>query len=251
MNIRLVSCISSYFPLLTLPSNLGYKLCSLLLVTKVVAMMDIFQQYVQAADPIKAVKMAAYMKDHFPFLGLPRPEQVKLSKPFLQTKKNETTIDWEFIFLCYQKPEREFQYLAIDYLAKMKKKLHPDDMIRLEELITTKSWWDTTDSLDNIVGYMYLQFPQIKETILCWIDSENIWLKRVSINFQLAFKEKTDTELLERAICSNLNTNEFFVDKAIGWSLREYSKTNKEWVAEFIQAHPLSKLSVREASKYL
>ena len=97
-----------------------------------------------------------------------------------------------------------------------------------------------------------MKYPEVKESIISrWIKSDNIWLNRISIIFQLKYKEKTDTEFLSRAIIHNSKTDEFFINKAIGWALREYSKTNKEWVKEFIKCNELSKLSVREGSKYI
>ena len=149
---------------------------------------------------------------------------------------------------CYE----EFQYLGIDYLEKVRDLLIPSDIIKIEELITTKSWWDTVDAINRLVGYLAKKYPQLKEdNITEWVDSDNIWLNRISIIFQLKFKEETDTEFLIRAILTNSYKGEFFIDKAIGWALREYSKTNREWVKDFIENNPLSKLSVREGSKYL
>ena len=149
-------------------------------------------------------------------------------------------------------PEREFQYVAIDYMITVKDKFTPDDMETIEKLILTKSWWDSVDAINIVVGHIAMKYPEVKEGILTkWMKSDNIWLNRVSIIFQLKYKEKTDTEFLSKAILHNSGTDEFFINKAIGWALREYSKTNKEWVKEFIESNDLSALSVREGSKYL
>lgn len=214
--------------------------------------MDIFQIFYRNKNEENAVPMAKYMKNKFPFIGLKKPERTALSKEFLRLKKKDKEVDWEFIFRCYDMPEREFHYLAIDYMDKVKNLLTPDDIGNIEELITTKSWWDTVDTISKIVGHIAMKYPEIKRDIIQnWICSENIWLKRVSILFQLKYKESTDTEFLCKAIVDNSQTGEFFVNKAIGWALREYSKTNKEWVKEFIENNELSKLSIREGSKYL
>ncbi|NLY86066.1 MAG: DNA alkylation repair protein [Tissierellia bacterium] len=214
--------------------------------------LDIIQIFYNNRNEENAVPMAKYMKNQFPFLGLKKPDRTALSKGFLNEKKKDKEIDWDFIFRCYELPEREFQYLAIDYMSKVANLFQPDDMKRIEKLITTKSWWDTVDAISPIVGHIAMKYPEIKETILTkWMESDNIWLKRVSILFQLKYKDKTDTEFLEKAILKNANTNEFFINKAIGWALREYSKTNKEWVRSFIENNKLSKLSVREGSKYI
>ncbi len=214
--------------------------------------MDIFETFYYNKNEENAFYMAKYMKNKFPFLGLKKPERVALSKEFLKLKKKDKEIDWDFIFKCYNMPEREFHYLAIDYLDKVKELIKPNDMGKIEKLITTKAWWDTVDYINRLVGYIAMKYPEIKETtIKRWIYSDNIWLKRISIIFQLKYKDKTDANFLEKAILHNAETDEFFINKAIGWALREYSKTNKEWVRNFIQNNKLSKLSIREGSKYL
>ncbi len=214
--------------------------------------MDIINNFYSSRNETKALQMSAYMKNNFPFLGLTSPERKKLSKDFLKEHKKAEVIDWNFIDKLYNLPEREFQYLAIDYLTLLKNQLEKNDIGKIKILIETKSWWDSIDSLDAIVGNMCIKYPDLKDSVLSqWMISENIWLIRISIDFQLQYKEKTDTSFLSRAILRNCETHEFFINKAIGWSLREYSKTNKEWVREFISSHNLSKLSIKEGSKYL
>ena len=214
--------------------------------------MDIIQIFYNNRNEEQAIPMAKYMRNLFPFLGLKTPERKALSKKFFKEKKKDKEIDWDFIFRCYELPEREFQYLAIDYMKEVADLFTPDDLGKIGELITTKSWWDTVDAINHVVDHIAMKYPEVKETtILRWMESDNIWLKRISIIFQLKYKEKTDTEFLEKAILRNANTDEFFINKAIGWALREYSKTNKEWVKNFIGNNQLSKLSVREGSKYI
>jgi len=212
---------------------------------------DIFNIFALAYDPDSAVKMAAYMKNRFPFLGINKPKRVELSKDYLKEKKKDLEIDWDFIFKCYSMKEREYHYLAIDYLLSVKNLLKADDITKIEKLITDNSWWDSVDSIDSILGDMVIRFPELKPIMLDFAASNNIWLRRSAIDFQLKYKDKTDTILLSQIIELNLGSNEFFINKAIGWILREYSKTNKEWVKVFIQTHNLSALSAREASKYI
>ena len=216
--------------------------------------MDIFETFYAARNEEKAAPMAAYMKNRFAFLGIKTLERRILAKPFLKERNKDESVDWAFVWKCYSFPEREFQYLAMAYLDTVKKRLIPEDAVQLEKLIQAKSWWDTVDSIDAFVGELVLQYPELKKTLITkWIISENIWLKRVSIIYQLHYKDKTDTDMLSRAILLNTSTKEFFVDKAIGWALREYSKTNPDWVCGFIDnnAQTLSPLSIREASKYI
>jgi 3-methyladenine DNA glycosylase AlkD len=213
---------------------------------------DIIEVLRANADPARAVEMSAYMRDQFPFLGVSAADRKELCREFMKTA-NKKSIDWPFVFECWQLPEREYQYLASDYLIKVKAGLTPTDIPNLGKLITTKSWWDTTDSLDFLVGDIALRYPEVKGTLLKWSTNDNIWLRRVAIDHQLAWKDKTDVALLEQIILNNLGQDEFFINKAIGWSLREYSKTDQNWVRNFIEKHrhEMKPLSVREGSKYL
>jgi 3-methyladenine DNA glycosylase AlkD len=211
-----------------------------------------FETYCLAADSNNAIKMSKYMRDLFPFLGIPTPKRRELSKEFLNHTKNDATIDWIFIDECWKK-EREFQYLALDYLNVHTKRLTPDDIPRLKKLATTKSWWDTIDCLDRIIGGIALNFPEVNDILLEWSTDDNFWLRRIAIDHQLLRKEKTNTALLEQIIVNNLGQTEFFINKAIGWSLREYSKTSPDWVREFLARYKdkMANLSIREASTYV
>ena len=214
--------------------------------------MDIFEIFRSAANSAKAAPMSAYMRDQFPFLGISTPDRKRLSNDFLKTLK-QNSMDWTFVFTCWEMPEREFQYLAVEYLTRQKAKLTDSDIPNLRKIIITKSWWDTVDGLDILVGDIALRHPEVSQILLEWSVDENIWLRRAAIDHQLGRREKTDARLLEEIIINNLGQKEFFINKAIGWSLREYSKTNPDWVREFIDHHreALSSLSIREASKYI
>ena len=204
------------------------------------------------ANPDDAVAMKAYMKNKFEFLGVKTPARRKLVKAFFK-QQTDSDIDWNFINEAWNNPYRELQYAALDYLEICKKLLTPSDLSRLKKLAQTKSWWDTIDFLDRLVGSIIAQFPETKEIILSWSCDEDIWLRRLAIDHQLLRKEETDTELLENILVNNLGQTEFFINKAIGWALRDYSKTNADWVRDFIEQHreEMSALSIREGSKYL
>ncbi len=213
---------------------------------------DIFEILHQHGNAEKAQQMSAYLRHQFPFLGIQAPLRRELSKSFLRDKTTVQSVDWEFVAQCFALPEREFQYLACDYLQKAKRFLQIADIAMVERYIVTKPWWDSVDVVNSVVGSFCLRYPHIKhEVISRWIVSESIWLKRVAILFQLSYKEQTDTVFLREAILYNANTNEFFVNKAIGWALRQYSRSNPLWVAQFLKENTLHSLSVREARKYL
>jgi 3-methyladenine DNA glycosylase AlkD len=214
--------------------------------------MDIFEVFRTAANPEKAAPMSAYMRDQFSFLGISTPERRKLSRGFFESV-DKTAVDWDFVFKCWGQPEREFQYLAVGYLAKLKGLMTAADVPNLRKLVVHKSWWDTVDGINTIIGDIALRCPELNDTLLKWSTEENFWLRRIAIIHQLIRKEKTDTDLLERIIANNFGQKEFFINKAIGWSLREYSKTNPAWVRSFIERHrrKMAPLSIREASKYI
>ena len=204
------------------------------------------------AIPNDAMAMKAYMKNKFEFLGVKTPARRKLAKVFFK-QHTDSVIDWNFINEAWNNPYRELQYVALDYLEIRKKLLTPSDLPRLKKLAQTKSWWDTVDFLDRLVGSIITRFPETKATILSWSCDEDIWLRRLAIDHQLLKKEETDTELLEKILVNNLGQTEFFINKAIGWALRDYSKTNPDWVRDFIERHQaeMATLSIREGSKYL
>jgi 3-methyladenine DNA glycosylase AlkD len=212
----------------------------------------VFDTIRAAADPEKAQSMCAYMRSQFVFLGVPTPIRRRLSRSALK-EMGQLAVDWDFVGQCWQQPEREFQYLALDYLAARKAILAASDIANLRQLAVTKPWWDTIDVLDTIIGAVALSFPEISQTLLAWSRDGNKWLRRVAIDHQRGRKEQTNTELLEQILVNNLEQTEFFINKAIGWSLREYSKTNPAWVSRFISQYrsQMAALSVREASKYL
>ncbi|SCZ81555.1 DNA alkylation repair protein [Acidaminobacter hydrogenoformans] len=228
----------------TLPSENASQ-CQLLEDT-----MDVFRCH---ANPENAQPMAAYMKHQFPFLGIKKPERKTLERALLQQLKKDKTIESEIIERLWSAKEREFQYLALDLLVAVQSELKPDVMPLLERLIHDKSWWDTVDLIAaQLVGPMTLRTPELIDAyIRPWSISDNLWLRRTAILFQLKSKKATDTGLLEDIIIENCGTKEFFLNKAIGWALREYSKTDPDWVAAFLCAHELAPLSVREAGKYL
>ena len=213
---------------------------------------ELVKELKAVANPDDAVAMKAYMKNKFEFLGVKTPARRKLAKTFFK-QQTDSVIDWNFINEAWNNPYRELQYAALDYLEIRKKLLTPSDLPRLKKLAQTKSWWDTIDFLDRLVGLIISQFPETKEIILSWSCDEDIWLRRLAIDHQLLRKEETDTGLLEKILVNNLGQSEFFINKAIGWALRDYSKTNPDWVRDFIEQHQaeMAALSIREGSKYL
>ncbi|WP_245697342.1 DNA alkylation repair protein [Paenibacillus oryzae] len=205
--------------------------------------------YESHRDPQTAKSMAAYMKNQFPFLGIKTPLRREILKDFMVT--NPPNKDW--VPLLWNLPEREYLCVAIDILSKIKKTLEANDIILIENCIVTKPWWDTVDGLaTNIVGYLFKKYPSLQEQYsIKWNHSDNIWLNRTAILFQLHYKQETNETLLYNFILNHASSSEFFIQKAIGWALREYSKTNSASVVEFIHNHDLKPLSKREGLRWL
>ncbi|NWQ40892.1 DNA alkylation repair protein [Bacillus sp. EB106-08-02-XG196] len=197
--------------------------------------------------------MKKYMKDHFPFLGIKSPLRKELEKQFFkETGILKEEFNKDFVEGLWEKDEREYHYTAITYMGKFIKKLPRDVISFFETLIITKSWWDSVDSIAPLVGELARKYPElVEETINQWSVHDNLWLRRASILFQLKYKNETNEALLYEYMVKNAESKEFFIQKAIGWALREYSKTNPESVKAFIEGNQLAPLSIREGSKYL
>ncbi len=200
-----------------------------------------------------ALPMAKYMKDLFPFFGIKTDERRAIFK--LVCKKHQTEIDtntrtigWEL----FKKNERELQYCGIEILSKnLKKKYVIEDIVWIEKLLITNSWWDSVDTISKFILGDYLQqFPaEIPTVVALFSEADNIWLNRSVILFQLGYKSQTDFKLLKSLCIKHSNSNEFFIRKAIGWALREYAKTDPEAVRKFVLQSNLKPLSKKEALK--
>lgn len=211
------------------------------------------KQFEENSDAENAVKMAAYMKNHFSFYGIPAPKRKALCKELLKEARKQPAADWAFLDRCWAEDCREFQYLVVDLLTAMQRSLVYEDVARIYPYVKTKQWWDTIDGFDRVIGNIALIDSRIDDLMLDWATDEDFWLRRIAIDHQLGRKEKTNAPLLEKILTCNLGSTEFFINKAIGWSLRDYSKCNPAWVRAFLEKYrdKMAPLSIREASKYL
>ena len=206
------------------------------------------------ANAAEAIPMKKYMKNKFEFFGIKSPLRKEIYKDFkskyglLPNENFEEIIKW-----CWKQDEREYQYFAMEFVSKSMKKSTLEAIDLYEFMIVEKSWWDTVDFIAAIlVGDYFKRFPEeIKPITERWMNSDNIWLQRSCLLFQLKYKNKTDVELMESFIAKLLGSKEFFINKAIGWILREYSKTRPQVVVNIVERHSLSGLSSREALKWM
>ena len=211
------------------------------------------EKFMRNADAGVAQEMQQYMKNKFLFYGYHTPARRKIYAENLKLEKKNKKIDWDLLNQAWNDPYREMQYFACDYLLALKKYLMFSDMDKIENFVRTKSWWDTIDSLIKPVSYLGLHDERVNNLMLKWSQDDNIWIRRFAIEHQLLRKDQMNTALLAKIIKNNLNSEEFFINKAIGWALRDYSKTNPKWVKSFINEYSeqLTPLSIKESSKYL
>lgn len=208
------------------------------------------KQFRQHADKERAAAMARYMKDHFQYFGIPSPERNAIEKEFLaQYGKPPVEKLPSIIKEAYKKPQREFQYFIIGLTCKYIKKELPEDFIRTTHfMVVNKSWWDTVDWIASwIVGGLVKKYPDLVNVMDDWIESDNMWLQRTAILHQLKYKKETDEKRLFDYCRKCASSKEFFLRKAIGWALREYSGTNPNAVKKFVKETVLSALSQKEA----
>ena len=206
-------------------------------------------------NPENAFAMAKYMKNNFPFFGIKTEERRRIFKEIWKENKEEVSADARRIALeLYSKQERELQYCAIEILIKeLKGNYKKQDIQLIEKLMLNNSWWDSVDTIAKyLLGNYLVQFPEeISNVINRFSNSENIWLNRSAILFQLDYKAKTDAELLFTLCKKHAASKEFFIQKAIGWALRDYSRFNPKGVTEFVHRTDLKPLSKREALRNL
>lgn len=194
------------------------------------------------------------MKGQFDYLGIKSPDRKLLLRDFLikngiPSKENIHAT----IRALWALPEREYQYCGMDISVKVLKHVEADFLTTIEFMIENKSWWDTVDFVAASISGSFFKkyFRFIPEIPSNWSHSLNMWSNRSAILYQLKYKVDTDTDLLSQFICEHAGSKEFFIQKAIGWVLREYSKTNPDWVKSFISKNQLAPLSVREGLKWL
>lgn len=202
-------------------------------------------------NPEIAQQKKAYMRNKFEFYGLMAPELKVVQKEFWNEHGLPNDIA-DFVVYCWSQDEREWQLFCMETVYRTRKFWPSNFHEIIEHMVLSKSWWDTVDYVSsNIVGHWYASSELKPDAIIySWNQHSNFWLNRVSLIYQLKFKDQLNEELLFLYISAHTHQNEFFIRKAIGWALRQYSKTRPERVKWFLDNNELKPLSVKEASKY-
>lgn len=213
------------------------------------------EAYEGAADEDVAAGMSAYMRDQFEFHGIKARQRRALDRTV--TSRGPSRPAHHYLVNvardCWERPQREFQYFAVDYLRGHPRRLDPPFVELAREFVTTKSWWDTVDALAGGVIGPFLAFHGRMDVMDGWIRDDDIWVVRSALLCQLTFKEDTDVERLFTYCLLRAGDTDFFVRKAIGWALRQYARTDPVAVRRFVVANEavLSPMSRREALKHL
>jgi 3-methyladenine DNA glycosylase AlkD len=212
------------------------------------------KEFKRNENSLIASQQKSYLKGLFDFYGIKTPIRREIQKSFfvkeyLPSKEEAHQI----IKLLWQKQKREFHYFGQELAKKYIKNCTIKDIELFEYMITQNSWWDTVDFIAvHLVGEYFKCFPKKKDKkITEWLGSNSMWLNRTAIIFQLKHKDNIDTNILTTVIKANLGSKEFFIKKAIGWMLREYTKTNPNWVINFVKKNELSNLSKKEALRLI
>jgi 3-methyladenine DNA glycosylase AlkD len=207
------------------------------------------------ANPTNALQQKKYMRGQFEYYGLKSKEARAVRKEIYQTlgyPKDTPTLK-KLVRLCFKDEFRDLHYFGIELVEKNIKKQEANFISFLEEMITSKSWWDSVDWINNFIGIHFKRYPELqKKYAYKWIENDNIWLVRVAIIHQLKYKNEMDQDLLFDLIYLTRKSDEFFIRKAGGWALRQLSRFDSSAVINFVDANPdLSGLTKREALRLL
>lgn len=206
------------------------------------------------ADAEVALQQKAYLRDQFSFYGLKTAVRRAIQKPFLVKEFLPDKLNLEnLVRTLWNRPEREYHYFAQELVQKYAKQFEEKDIVLFVFMITHNSWWDTVDIIaTKIIKPYFIKFPGQRDPYIeKWLFSGDMWLQRTCLLFQLLEKEQTNLHVLEHVISSLLGSQKFFVNKAIGWALRDYSRTNPQWVEDFVSKTELHPLSEREALRLM
>ena len=209
-----------------------------------------------AADPAKAVSMAAYMKTEDPFYGVQKPARAEIYREMKRRYPITDAADYRSAILeLWDLPHREEKYLALAIVTGHPQFITFEQLDLYRRLIVDGAWWDFVDEIAaRAVGTVWRSERTVTTPVMEeWIDDDDMWVRRTAIIGQLKHKDETDADRLFEFCLRRSHETEFFIRKAIGWALREYAKTDPRAVKSFTSRHreQLSALSYREATKHL
>ena len=208
-----------------------------------------------AANPSKVAGMQAYMRGQFAFLGVSTPQRRAATMPLLRAFRPQDPEELVMaVQMLWRAREREFQYVAVDLLSRYLKILGPNELPTLLIFVQQKAWWDSVDGLASVVGSIVRHHRDEGQHAMDEaIAADSFWMRRVAMLHQLGWRGDTDTNRLYGYAKQLGSENEFFIQKAIGWALRDYARHDAMAVRDFLAqvGNALSALSIREARRHL
>ncbi|MBZ5740249.1 DNA alkylation repair protein [Nocardioides mangrovi] len=210
-------------------------------------------------DPERAVQQQAYMKSAMPYRGFTKPELTRLLRPLLTLHPPADRESWEATVrdLWDGATHREERYAALAVVRDRRATqwLDPDSVPLARHLLVTGAWWDLVDeTAQHLVGPALLAHrPELTVVVRGWATDDDLWVRRAAVICQVGHRAETDRDLLRDAVEANLDDPSFWLRKGIGWALRDFARTDPDWVRAEVARHDgrLSGLSRREALKHL
>lgn len=214
------------------------------------------ERLLELGDPEKAQQMAAYMKTSMPFFGVQSGDRKLIARELRKQFPIEDRDSYEAsVRDLWRRKHREEKYLAVAVARSARSFIDVESLPLYEQMIREGAWWDFVDEIAvRLVGKVLLDYPDDTWPLMKrWIDDDDMWIRRTAILCQNKHKESTDPRILFRFCLRRADETEFFIRKAIGWALREYSYTAPDQVREFLEQNRerLSGLSFREGAKVL
>ncbi len=213
----------------------------------------------EAADPEIAAGQQAYMKSSMPYYGVPAPRLKKLLRPLLTLHAPRDRAEWESKVreLWDGATHREERYAATALARHRAARTwqDPETLGLYRHLVVTGAWWDHVDEIaSHLVGDVLARHrPEVTPVMRAWARDDDLWVRRTAVLSQVRPAADTDTGLLHDVVLANVDDTSFWLRKAIGWALRDYSRTNPDWVRAEVErlGERLSGLSRREATRRL
>jgi len=211
-----------------------------------------------AGDPERAAAQQRYMKSAMPFHGVRMAEVRRIARAVFAEPPVPSRDAWVETVLALWRTARfrEERYAAIELSGdrRFRPFRRPDLLPVYEELVVTGAWWDLVEPVaTGRIGPLVLAYPrQVGKAMRAWARSDDPWKRRAAIICQVTARARTDVKLLTACIEPSLGERDFFLRKGIGWALRQYARSDPDWVRAFVEAHPdLSALSRREALRHV
>lgn len=200
--------------------------------------------------------MQKYMRTETPFYGVQKPDRATIIRELKRRFPPENRDAWqEAVLALWRMPHREEKYMALEYAALGRAFLDSPSLALLQRLVRDGAWWDLVDFVAGglLSPTLYAHRAEVRPAMERWVEDDDMWVRRAALLSQLKHKERTDEEQLFGHCLLRADEKEFFIRKAVGWALRDYSWTRPEAVLRFLRDHGerLSPLSLREGSKRL